>query len=230
MTRAVSSWLNSDSNDDQRDWTLIRLISLIFMADSWLDSDSTHLSQSRVKFDSRLMSRTQPCFFDVFVFILRTTELRYIVLQSIKLCCCSILYLLLLLLLVLLGSTCVDRSQRLSVPEVAEGQGRHGPAVPQLRRLGSNVAEKAEAHAGQAGALQEHVLRRVRALAAHQAECRRAPGNAALPAGVRRVSSDTMQIAGCAAPVACAELMDAHRVISTFLDRTRHPVLHDPPE
>ena len=26
-----------------------------------LDSDSTHLSQSRVKFDSRLMSRAQPC-------------------------------------------------------------------------------------------------------------------------------------------------------------------------
>ena len=34
LTQAVSSWLNSDSNDDQRDSTLTRLISLIFTADS----------------------------------------------------------------------------------------------------------------------------------------------------------------------------------------------------
>ena len=36
LTQAVSSWLNSDSNDDQRDSTLTRLISLIFTADSTL--------------------------------------------------------------------------------------------------------------------------------------------------------------------------------------------------
>ena len=42
----------------QHDSTLSRLISLIFTADN---SDSTHLSQSRVKFGSRLMSRAQPC-------------------------------------------------------------------------------------------------------------------------------------------------------------------------
>ena len=58
LTQAVSSWLNSDSNGDQ----------------AWFDSDSTHildfhgrlisnsthLSQSRVKFNSRFMSRAQP--------------------------------------------------------------------------------------------------------------------------------------------------------------------------
>ena len=33
LTQAVSSWLNSDSNDDQRDSTLTRLISFIFTAD-----------------------------------------------------------------------------------------------------------------------------------------------------------------------------------------------------
>ena len=58
LTQVVSSWLNSDSNDNQRDSTLTRLI-LDFHGR--LDSDSTHLSQSRVKFDSRLMSRAQPC-------------------------------------------------------------------------------------------------------------------------------------------------------------------------
>ena len=36
LTQAVSSWLNSDSNDEQRDSTLTRLISLIFTADSTL--------------------------------------------------------------------------------------------------------------------------------------------------------------------------------------------------
>ena len=36
LTQAVSSWLNSDSNDDQRDSTLTRLISLLFTADSTL--------------------------------------------------------------------------------------------------------------------------------------------------------------------------------------------------
>ena len=36
LTQAVSSWFNSDSNDDQRDSTLTRLISLIFTADSTL--------------------------------------------------------------------------------------------------------------------------------------------------------------------------------------------------
>ena len=36
LTQAVSSWLNSDSNDDQRDSTLTRLISWIFTADSTL--------------------------------------------------------------------------------------------------------------------------------------------------------------------------------------------------
>ena len=36
LTQAVSSWLNSDSNDDQRDSTLTRLISLISTADSTL--------------------------------------------------------------------------------------------------------------------------------------------------------------------------------------------------
>ena len=36
FTQAVSSWLNSDSNDDQRDSTLTRLISFIFTADSTL--------------------------------------------------------------------------------------------------------------------------------------------------------------------------------------------------
>ena len=36
LTEAVCMWLNSDSNDDQRDSTLTRLISLIFTADSIL--------------------------------------------------------------------------------------------------------------------------------------------------------------------------------------------------
>ena len=36
LTQAISSWLNSDSNDDQHDSTLTRLISLIFTADSTL--------------------------------------------------------------------------------------------------------------------------------------------------------------------------------------------------
>ena len=36
LTQAISSWLNSDSNDYQRDSTLTRLISLIFTADSTL--------------------------------------------------------------------------------------------------------------------------------------------------------------------------------------------------
>ena len=36
LTQAVSSWLNSDSNDDQRDSTLTRLISFIFTTDSTL--------------------------------------------------------------------------------------------------------------------------------------------------------------------------------------------------
>ena len=36
LTQAVSSWLNPDSNDEQRDSTLTRLISLIFTADSTL--------------------------------------------------------------------------------------------------------------------------------------------------------------------------------------------------
>ena len=36
LTQAVSSWLNSDSNDNQRDSTLTRLISWIFTADSTL--------------------------------------------------------------------------------------------------------------------------------------------------------------------------------------------------
>ena len=36
LTQAVSSWLNSDSNDGQRNSTLTRLISLIFTADSTL--------------------------------------------------------------------------------------------------------------------------------------------------------------------------------------------------
>ena len=36
LTQAVSSWPNSDSNNDQRDSTLTRLISLIFTADSTL--------------------------------------------------------------------------------------------------------------------------------------------------------------------------------------------------
>ena len=36
LTQAVSSWLNSDSNGDQRDSTLTQIISLIFKADSTL--------------------------------------------------------------------------------------------------------------------------------------------------------------------------------------------------
>ena len=55
LTQAVFRWLNSDSNDDQRDSTLTRPISLIFTADS-----QTHLSQNRVQFDPWLMSRAQP--------------------------------------------------------------------------------------------------------------------------------------------------------------------------
>ena len=45
LTQAISSWLNSDSNDYQRDSTLTRLISLIFTADSTL----TRLTWVRVE-------------------------------------------------------------------------------------------------------------------------------------------------------------------------------------
>ena len=37
LTQTVSSWLNSDSNDNQRDSTLTWLISWIFTADSWVE-------------------------------------------------------------------------------------------------------------------------------------------------------------------------------------------------
>ena len=132
---------------------------------------------------------------------------------------------------VLLGSASADRSPRLLVPKVAAAQGRHGSAVPQLLSVRSDVAEEAEPRARQAGALQQYVLRRVRALAAHQTARRRAPEIIALLAGARRVTSDSVQVARRAAPVACPELVDVNRVVTCFIeDRLRHPVPHDPPE
>ena len=131
----------------------------------------------------------------------------------------------------LLGLASADRSPRLSVPEVAAAQGRHDPAVPQLLSVRPDVAEEAERRARQAGPLQQYVLRRVRALAAHQTARRRAPEIVALLAGARRVASDSVQVARRAAPVACPELVDVNRVVTCFIeDRLRHPVPHDPPE
>ena len=57
LTQAVSSWLNSDSNDDQRELPLTRLKSLIFTTDSTLtlliwvrvESNLTHSSMSRAQ-------------------------------------------------------------------------------------------------------------------------------------------------------------------------------------
>ena len=46
LTQAVSSWLNSDSNDDQHDSTLTRLISsLLRPTQLWLDSFESESSQ-----------------------------------------------------------------------------------------------------------------------------------------------------------------------------------------
>ena len=60
MTLAIlASWLYSDSNDDQRDLTLDSTHIPDFHGR--LNSDSTHLSQSQVEFDSRLMNPAQPC-------------------------------------------------------------------------------------------------------------------------------------------------------------------------
>ena len=74
---------------------------------------------------------------------------------------------MLLLLLLLLSSSRVGLrptvAQRLSVRQVAAGQGRHGPAVPQLRRSWVYGPEDTESRARQAGAPQHNVLRRVMA-------------------------------------------------------------------
>ena len=66
-------------------------------------------------------------------------------------------------------------AQRLSVRQVAAGQGRHGPAVPQLRRsrvYGVYGPEETETRARQAGAPQHDVLRRVGSFTADQTERR----------------------------------------------------------
>ena len=68
LTQTVSSWLNSDSNDDQRDSTLTRLISLIFTADSTLtrliwvrvESNLTHDSWVEHNPGCHLFLRTTP--------------------------------------------------------------------------------------------------------------------------------------------------------------------------
>ena len=52
LTQAVSSWLNSDSNDDQRDSTLTRLISLIFTTDSTLTRLIWVRVESNLTYDS----------------------------------------------------------------------------------------------------------------------------------------------------------------------------------
>ena len=54
LTPSSNTWLK----DDHSDSTLTRLIHDFH---GQLNSDSTHLNQSRVKFDSRLMSRAQSC-------------------------------------------------------------------------------------------------------------------------------------------------------------------------
>ena len=64
-------------------------------------------------------------------------------------------------------------AQRLSVRQVAAGQGRHGPAIPQLRRSRVYGPEEAETRARQAGASQHDVLRRVGSFTADQTERRR---------------------------------------------------------
>ena len=58
LTQAVSSWLNSDSNNDQRDSTLTRLIFFIFTDDSnltrliWVGVESNLTHDSWVKHNS----------------------------------------------------------------------------------------------------------------------------------------------------------------------------------
>ena len=61
LKQYLFSWFISDSNDDRHDSTLTRLISLIFTADSTLTRLIWVRVETRVKFDSRLMSRAQPC-------------------------------------------------------------------------------------------------------------------------------------------------------------------------
>ena len=68
-----NQWLNFDSRSIQLTqlWLKWRLAwfnsdsTLILDFHGRLNSDSTHWSQSRVKFDSRLMSRAQPCPWDL---------------------------------------------------------------------------------------------------------------------------------------------------------------------
>ena len=67
-----NQWPNFDSNSIQLTQLWLKWRSAWFDSDSThifdfhgrLNSDSTHLSQSRVKFDSRLMSRAQLCYAD----------------------------------------------------------------------------------------------------------------------------------------------------------------------
>ena len=51
--------------------------------------------------------------------------------------------------------------------QVATGQGRDDVAVPQLRRVHVDRAEQSESHAGQAGAVEENVLRRIGLFMSH---------------------------------------------------------------
>ena len=99
---------------------------------------------------------------------------------------------------VLLGSAYGLRptvAQRLSVRQVAAGQGRHGPAVPQLRRSRVDSPEETETRARQAGTPQHNVLRRVGSFAADQAERRRAREVVALLALVGRLTAYSVQVA-----------------------------------
>ena len=79
--------------------------------------------------------------------------------------------------------------------QVAAGQGRHGPAVPQLRRSRVYGPEETETRARQEEAPQHDVLRRVGSFTADQTERRRAREVAALLALLGRLTAYSVQVA-----------------------------------
>ena len=89
LTQAVSSWLNSDSNDDQSDSTLTRLISLIFTADSTLTRLIWVRVESNLTHDSWVEHNPgKNCFYPyrvkiLIVFVSNPSTLSHIC-QSIK--------------------------------------------------------------------------------------------------------------------------------------------------
>ena len=122
-------------------------------------------------------------------------------------------------------------AQGVSVSQVPAGQGRHCPAISQLRRVWVDVPEQAKACASQAGAPEEHVRWRVRFLSTHLAQCRRAPHVTALLAPGGRVTADTVQVATRHSPVTFAELVNVYGVLPNIgEDGRRGPATHNAPE